>query len=74
MALPVPTNVVVTHEFTPPASRTYELISSDPSKGSCLALAGNILTCNIGTLTRNETETITLTVRPNWDGANEIGF
>ncbi|XQW84976.1 SdrD B-like domain-containing protein [Thalassotalea piscium] len=63
-------NVVVTHEFTPPAGRTYKLISSDPSKGSCLALAGDTLTCNIGTLTRNETETITLKVRPGWDGAN----
>ena len=63
-------NVVVTHEFVPPASRTYELMSSSSSKGSCNALSGNTLTCNVGTLSRNETETLTLVVRPGWDGTN----
>ncbi|MCI2282098.1 DUF11 domain-containing protein [Colwellia sp. MSW7] len=63
--------VEVTHTFIPPDNtRTYELISSDPSTGSCLALVGDTITCNIGILTRNQTETITLKVRPGWDGAN----
>lgn len=64
-------NVDVTHVFSPPVTRTYQLLSATPTQGSCLALAGHTLTCNIGTLTRNETETITLKVRPGWDGAND---
>lgn len=63
-------DVEVTHLFIPPATRTYELLSTSPSQGSCAALAGHTLTCDIGTLSRNQTETITLTVRPGWDGAN----
>lgn len=63
-------DVDVTHIFTPPGGRSYELLSSSSSKGSCLALAGHTLTCNIGSLARNQTETITLRVRPNWDVSN----
>lgn len=63
-------DVNVDHVFTPPGGRSYQLISSTASQGSCLALAGNTLTCNIGTLARNQTETITLKVQPGWDGAN----
>lgn len=63
--------VVINHNFAPPATRTYQLLSTTPSQGSCAALAGNSFSCNIGTLTRNQTETITLTVMPGWDGAND---
>ncbi len=59
--------VKVTHTFTPDAGFTYELISAVSSQGSCDPLSGNVLTCNIGTLNRNETHTITLNVRPGWE-------
>ena len=63
-------NVDVSHLFGPPVTRTYEVISSDTSQGACLALVGNTINCNIGTLTRNQSETITFVIQPGWDGAN----
>lgn len=63
-------NVDLVNTFSPPAGRSYTLVSATPSKGGCGALAGNVLTCNIGSLSRNETETLTMVVRPDWDILN----
>ena len=69
--------VTVADVFTPPsicgggaAACTYTLISATPSQGSCSPLAGNTLNCSIGTVARNQTETITIIVRPDWDTGN----
>ncbi|MBU2923148.1 SdrD B-like domain-containing protein [Colwellia sp. 1_MG-2023] len=62
--------VVVTHTFDPDAGFTYDLISAVSTQGSCDPLSGNVLTCTIGTLNRNETHTITLNVRPSWENTN----
>ncbi|WDE05182.1 DUF11 domain-containing protein [Thalassomonas viridans] len=63
-------NVNLVHTFSPPAGRTYTLVSATPSEGSCGALAGNVLTCNGITLDRDENQSIILIVQPGWDGAN----
>mgnify|MGYP000144404910 CR=1 FL=1 len=63
-------DVEVLHQFLPPAGRGFDLISAVSTKGTCAALVGNDLTCSIGSMSRNETRTITLTVRPSWDGDN----
>jgi len=65
------TNVGVVHDFIPPAGRSYELRSASSSQGTCAALVGNQLTCSIGMLVSGATETITLSVRPNWDVADD---
>lgn len=64
-------NVVVTNDFTPPGGRSFTLISATSTQGTCGTLVGNQVTCNIsGTLGRNDTETVTLVVRPDWDPLN----
>lgn len=63
-------NVEVTHTFNPDAGYTYDLVSAVSTQGSCASLSGNVLTCTIGTLNRNETHTITLNVRPSWENTN----
>jgi uncharacterized repeat protein (TIGR01451 family) len=66
--------VEVINTFTPPVGRTYTLISSNTTKGSCGALISDVITCPIGSLNRDETETLTLVVRPDWnvDGTDWI--
>ncbi|GHE88911.1 SdrD B-like domain-containing protein [Thalassotalea profundi] len=62
-------DVEVTHTFNP-NGHFYDLISATTTQGNCAALVGNVLTCTIGTLTRNESHSITLKVRPRWESGN----
>ena len=63
-------DVVVTHTFDPDVGFDYELVSANTTKGSCAPIVGNVLTCTIGTLSRDETRSITLIVRPGWENTN----
>ena len=69
-------NVEVTDAFTLPGGDTgFTFISANPSQGSCSGLVANTvyvstdnptLTCTLGSMGRNNSETIQLTIRPNW--------
>ena len=69
-------DVEVADVFTLPVGDTgFTFISANPSQGSCSGLVGGTsyistdnptLTCDLGSMGRNNTETIQLTLRPNW--------
>jgi uncharacterized repeat protein (TIGR01451 family) len=69
-------NVQVTDVFTLPVGDTgFTFISANPSQGSCAGLVAGTsyistdnptLTCDLSNMGRNNTETIQLTLRPNW--------
>ena len=69
-------DVEVTDVFTLPGGDTgFTFISDNPSQGSCSGLVADAvyistdnptLTCDLGSMGRNNTETIQLTLRPNW--------
>lgn len=59
-------NVVVTDTFNPAGVGAYTFISATASKGSCSAMAGDVLTCNIGSMARNETQSVTVVIRPDY--------
>lgn len=57
----------------------FTFISATPSTGSCAGLTAGTsytaaatptLTCNIGTLTSGQSETVTVVIRPNWQADN----
>ncbi len=58
--------VVVSDTFNPAGVGSYTFISATPTKGSCDPFAGDTLTCNIGTMGRNETQSITVKIRPDY--------
>lgn len=64
-------NVQVSDVFAPPPGRSFTFVSSGPSKGSCAAFAANTLNCDLGTLSKDETATVTVVVRPDWDVQND---
>ncbi|MBK6657530.1 MAG: DUF11 domain-containing protein, partial [Proteobacteria bacterium] len=64
-------NVEVSDVFTPPPGRSFTFISGGPSKGSCAPFAANTLNCNFGTLAKDESATVTVVVRPDWDVQND---
>ena len=66
-------NVVLDDVFTVPAGRSFTFIDATPSKGSCDPFdAGTLsLHCQLGDLASGETQTVTVTVRPDWDSAND---
>jgi uncharacterized repeat protein (TIGR01451 family) len=64
-------NVEVSDVFTPPPGRSFTFISGGPSKGSCAPFAANTLDCSFGTLAKDETATVTVVVRPDWDVQND---
>jgi uncharacterized repeat protein (TIGR01451 family) len=69
-------DVVVTDVFTLPGGDTgFTFISANPSQGSCMGLTAGTsyvstdtptLTCSLGSMGRNNTQTIQVTIRPNW--------
>jgi uncharacterized repeat protein (TIGR01451 family) len=59
-------SVVVTDTFNPAGVGTYTLISTSATKGSCDPIVGDVLTCNIGSLARNETQSVTVIIRPDY--------
>lgn len=74
-------NVSVSDVFTvPPGDSGFTFISAAPTVGSCAGLtAGDVvgpgtatLTCTLGTLTNDNTQTITVKIRPNWMTGNPI--
>ncbi len=64
------TNVAVADVFTPPGGRSFSKISVTPSQGSCSGWTGDTLNCTIGTLIKDQSETISVVVRPDWDALN----
>lgn len=61
------TGVELTNTFTP-GGRSYTLISAS---GGCGGLVGDVVTCTIGNLNRNQVGSVTLVVRPEWDANND---
>ncbi len=59
-------SVVVTDTFNPAGVGTYTLISTSATKGSCDPIVGDVLTCNIGFMVRNETQSVTVVIRPDY--------
>ena len=60
-------NVVVTDVFSIPGGGNFTFISANPSEGSC-SWTDPTLTCTGMTLNNGETQTVTVVIRPNWQG------
>ena len=60
--------VMLNDQFNPtPGDAGYTVVSSTSSQGSCAFNAGaDLLSCNVGSLTAGQVETVSAVVRPKW--------